>query len=86
VISFENRQLKGFPLELGIGTQVRKKLEWWGYQMIENVLRLIHSNANELSASLPSVTNNHFLCNVNWSICQLCITVSIEANNTESWF
>ena len=36
--------------------------------MIENVLRLIHSNANELSASLPSVTNNHFLCNVEASV------------------
>jgi len=30
--------LNGYPLELGIGAGV-KKLEWWGYQTVENVLR-----------------------------------------------
>jgi len=30
--------MTGFPLELGTGTRV-KKLECWGYQMVEKVLR-----------------------------------------------
>jgi len=30
--------LMGFPLELGIGAR-GQKLEWWGYQMVEKVVR-----------------------------------------------
>ena len=33
-----NDPLKGFPLECDIGVR-GQKLEWWGYQMVEEVLR-----------------------------------------------
>ena len=32
--------LNAFPLELGIDAGVRKKLEWWGYQMVEKSFKI----------------------------------------------